>query len=183
MPQANAVYDKNTVVIPSQREVDILQQDGYGQRVECGRFALDPCEVLYLVEKDRLAVIDEVEKRILSFQEILSIALKKDALIWTKYIIYRDIRGRGFVAKTSEEMEACFSVYERGTYNKKSPQYELFIVSEGIPETVGHLEEILNAIKNLDRKLKLSVIDRRGEVVYYSLDKFEPENSEIDEIE
>jgi tRNA-intron endonuclease len=181
--QANAVYEKHTYIVPSQGEADSLKQDGYGQKVKGEHYSLDPCEVLYLVEKERLAVIDEVEKRILSFQEILSSALKKDALIWTKYIIYRDIRGRGFVAKTSEEIGTCFSVYERGMYNKKPPRYELFMVSEGMPETVGHLKEMLIAIMNLDRELKLAVIDRRGEVVYYCLDKFEPKNLGTDEIE
>ena len=175
MQQANAVYDNLTILVPSTGEADSLLQDGYGHRSEKRRYILEPCEALYLVEKERLTVIDENERRILSFQEILNKELLNDLLLWTRYIIYRDIKGRGFVAKSTGKNGVSFSVYERGAYPKKSPSYELFTLVEGTFETLGHIEDILIEVKNSGRALKLAVIDRRGEVVYYSLDWLEPE--------
>jgi tRNA-intron endonuclease len=169
--QANAVYEGQRIIIPTQGEADSLYQDGYGHRLENRDFSLTPSEALYLVEKERLTIIDEDEKKILSFQEILNRELERDALLWTKYIIYRDIRGRGFVAKTPTEQSTIFLVYERGTYAKKPPCYEIHTVYEGMKETIGDLEQILKSAKRSSRILKLAVIDRRGEVVYYSLDK------------
>lgn len=101
--------------------------------------------------------------------------MERDALLWTKYIIYRDIRGRGFVAKTPTEQNTIFLVYERGTYSKKPPCYEIHTVYEGMNETIGDLEQILKSAKKSSRILKLAVIDRRGEVVYYGLDKVDLE--------
>jgi tRNA-intron endonuclease, archaea type len=167
----NAVYDGKLIVIPTQGEADSLHQDGYGSKKNNSQLTLDPCEALYLVEKERLTMIDEEEKKILTFQEILDRELDKDKLLWTKYIIYRDIRGRGFVIKFSRGEARNFLVYERGTFPKKPPVYELYIVYEGMSENIGHLESELKKTKESDRSLKLAVTDRRGEVVYYSLEK------------
>ena len=173
MQQANAIIYQSKIIIPSSGDVDSLLQDGYGHKIENGYLALDPCEVLYLVEKNRLAVIDEKERQILSFQNILSRELISNMMLWTKYIIYRDLRGRGFVVKHSMRNGVCFSIYERGNYPKKAPSYELYVVAEGISVTLGHLKEVLDEVKNFGRMLKLAVIDRRGEIVYYSLDRIE----------
>ena len=54
--------------------------------------------------------------------------------------MYRDIRGRGFVAKSSKDTSVSFVVYERGNYLKKPPCYEIHTVYEGMNETIGDLE-------------------------------------------
>ncbi len=170
MQRANAVYVEEKIVVPTQGEADSLYQDGYGRRLGA-TLVLAPSEALYLVEKERLSIIDEDKKKILSFQEILDRELEKDKLLWTTYIIYRDIRGRGFVAKTPAEQSATFLVYERGTYPKKPPCYEIHTVYEGMNETIGDLETVLRQSTESGRALKLAVIDRRGELVYYGLEK------------
>jgi tRNA-intron endonuclease len=175
MQQANAVYDNCIILVPSKGEADSLLQDGYGYLGEKRRYILEPYEALYLVEKERLMIIEEKERRILSFQEILTRELANDELLWTRYIIYRDIRGRGFVAKATTKNGVSFSVYERGAYPKKAPSYELYTLVEGMPETLGHIEEMLIEVRDSKRALKLAVLDRRGEVVYYSLNRLEPE--------
>ncbi len=104
-------------------------------------------------------------------------------MLWTRYIIYRDIRGRGFVAKSTAKNDVSFSVYERGDYPKKAPSYELYALVEGMPETLGHIEERLVEVRDSGRALKLAVIDRRGELVYYGLDRLEPERLGADTLE
>jgi tRNA-intron endonuclease, archaea type len=181
--QANAVYVGQRIIVPTQKEVDSLYQDGYGHRLENRDFSLTPSEALYLVEKERISVIDENEKKILSFQEIVNRELEKDDLLWTKYIIYRDIRERGFVVKAPDENNPSFIVYERGTYAKKPPCYEIHTVYEGMNESIGDLEQVLRSAKKSDRTLKLAVIDRRGEVVYYGLEKVELDRLGLEEVE
>ena len=183
MQQANAVYDDLTIHVPSSGEADSLLQDGYGHIGQKRLYILEPHEALYLVEKERLTVIDEEEKRILSFQDILNKELANDPKLWTRYIIYRDIRSRGFVAKSTVKNNVSFSVYERGDYPKKAPSYELYALAEGFSETLGHIEERLAEVRDSGRVLKLAVIDRRGEVIYYGLDKLEIERLSVNAIE
>ena len=170
-----AILTDLKIVIPTQNDADSLSQDGYGTRNR-GLLILQPFEALYLVEKERLTIIDEQGKKNISFQELLNKSLEIDPLLWTKYVIYRDIRSRGFVVKGTEKDDVSFFVYERGCYKSKSSSYHVYTIYEGMPETIGHLKDTLEQTKVSGKELKLAVVDRRGEIVYYSLNEIKFDN-------
>jgi tRNA splicing endonuclease len=72
MQEFKAVYNGRSILVPAQGEADSLQQDGFGYSKQKGQVELDHCEALYLLEKERLVIIDEGERRLLSFQEVLN---------------------------------------------------------------------------------------------------------------
>ena len=178
-----AVYAESQIVIPMLNEADSLYNDGYGSRREDRLLLLEPYETLYLVEKERIIVVDEKIQRTLSFQELLAQFSENDLLVWTNYVTYRDLRSRGFVAKQGKNSHDHFLVYERGTFGKKPPNFYVLIVYEGATETVGHLQEVLEKVKNACMTLKLAVIDRRSEVVYYTLSEVNFKELVYEEIE
>jgi len=155
-------------VVPTQRDVASLSQDGYGSRSKSGNLVLAPIEALYLVEKERLEVTDERTREVVSFETLFTLYSSSDELLWNRYLIYKDLRGRGFVIKYVDGAEIGFQVYERGSYTKSAPTYYLHAVYEGMEETVGHLGEIIRSLPH-GVALKLAVVDRRGEIVYYGL--------------
>jgi tRNA-intron endonuclease len=62
-----------------------------------------------------------------------------------------------------------FRVYERGEYNKDTAKYLILSIQEGKPIS---LEDLINALKqsqSLKKELVLAVMNRRGEIVYYSV--------------
>lgn len=65
-----------------------------------------------------------------------------------------------------------FRLYERGKYGKEAARYIVFGILEGKPLTVEELARVLSYVQNVKKKLILAVVNRRGEVVYYSLSKF-----------
>ena len=69
--------------------------------------------------------------------------------------------------------ERGFKIYERGDYRKKPPSYQLKILSEGKPEKIDKLLKELEKVKNELITMKLAVVDRRGEIVYYGVDERE----------
>ena len=150
-------------------EAQSLYNDGYGSMLEGDLLTLKSFETLYLVEKTRIAVVDEESRSKMTFQELIWEFSSDDTLIWTRYIVYRDLRSRGFVVREGPGLGIDFLVYERGAYGKKPPRYMVYAVTEGIPESIRHLEEILELAKNNDRILRIAAIDRRGEIVYYTL--------------
>ena len=66
------------------------------------------------------------------FSSFLKILLKRDASVFTKFIIYRDLRTRGYIAKEGFGFGNDFRVYERGEYFKKPAKYVIFGINEGI---------------------------------------------------
>jgi tRNA-intron endonuclease len=62
-----------------------------------------------------------------------------------------------------------FRVYDRGEYGKKTAKYLIFGIQEGKPTSMDELSRALQHAQSLKKRLVLAVINRRGEVVYYSL--------------
>ena len=167
MDPFTAVYSENQVIVPTQSEADSLLHDGYGYRINKTHI-LWSVEALYNAERGKITVIDEVTNTILSFQELLHRLSENDFDIWVNFMVYKDLRTRGFIIKVSEN---DFKVYERGDYSNKSPSYQLKIISEGKPETIKHLITELKNTNDKSLKMKIAVIDRRGEIVYYGLEE------------
>lgn len=166
----SAVYTDKGIVVPAQNEANSLYQDGYGSLLKERRLLmLQPFEALYLVERMKIAVIDEGSKEKVVFRNLLWRFSAEDPLIWTRFIVYRDLRTRGFVAKKGPGLGVDFLVYERGSYGKKVPRYLVYIIWEGTKEPVDNLCGVLDVAEKTDKILRLAVVDRRGEIVYYTL--------------
>jgi len=168
MQTIGAVYTQTGTIVPSKSEGDSLLSDGYGFKHDSQVF-LSPLETLFLLENNKISIVDEITRNLVHFNELFNEYYHEDNELWSKYIVFKDIRERGFTIKTADN-KFGFQVYERGTYQKKPPSYFLYILNEGSSETISNLKEILNKSIEYDMKLKLAVIDRRGEIVYYSLD-------------
>ncbi|MBS7631502.1 hypothetical protein KEJ47_08030 [Candidatus Bathyarchaeota archaeon] len=169
LEQIGAVYSNKRILIPSLSEANSLYQDGFGSMLEGNMLVLRPIEALYLTERERITVIDKDNRVKMTFQDILQRFSEEDWLLWTRYIVYRDLRSRGFVVREIPGDDIRFHVYERGSYGKKPPRYAVYTISEGISEPLDHLYGILASAEMENKILRIAVIDRRGEIVYYTL--------------
>ena len=165
MDPFTAVYTNKEVIVPNQSEADRLYQDGYGYRKNRLHY-LRAVEVLYNVERGKIVVVDEESNKKLSFQELLNLLSKDDSELWINFIVYKDLRTRGFIIEITEKN---YRVYERGDYRKKPASYQLKIISEGKPETIHKILEELEKVEEESLKMKIAVVDRRGEIVYYGV--------------
>ncbi len=174
MEPISTVLVEDRVVVPAHNDANSLYQDGYGSLLTEERpLTLNAFEALYLVERRRIAVVDETTRRRLLFQELLLRLSKDDPDTWTRYIVYRDLRERGFVARAGRDSNADLLVYERGMYGKRPPKYQIYTLWEGLRTPISRLGEVLDSAVEEERILRLAVVDRRGEVVYYTLSEMD----------
>jgi tRNA-intron endonuclease len=163
-----ASLEEKGVLVSSPEDIEGLSSRGYGVS-ENKKLVLAFYEALFLLGKDILQVEDEKTGKEVSFQDLLKRfqMVEKDA--WVKYLIYRDLRSRGYVAREGFGLGIDFRVYERGEYGKETAKYLIFGIQEGQPVSVEELARALRYVQSLKKRLVLSVINRRGEVVYYSI--------------
>jgi tRNA-intron endonuclease len=169
MQPFNAVLSSGRVIIPIQSEADSLNGDGYGKWNKTRLLVLDAFETLYNVERGKLTVIDEENGRTLGFRDLLNLFSSSDPKTLTRFIVYKDLRTRGFVTQRVEADEFDFQVYDRGTFRQSDPSMNVFIISEGSSEQVEDFISKVREAQSRGVELKLAVVDRRGEIVYYSL--------------
>ncbi len=163
-----ASLEEKKVLVSSPEDIEGLSLRGYGTS-ENEKLALAFYEALFLQVKDILRIKDEKTGKEVSFRDLLKRFQMSEEDAWVKYLIYRDLRSRGYVAREGFGLGIDFRVYERGEYGKETAKYLIFGIQEGQPVSVEELARALRYVQSLKKRLVLAVINRRGEVVYYSL--------------
>jgi len=164
--EVTAIFSKGEVLVPKKEEAESLLQSGYGTVVDdvC---ILSKCETLYLIAEKRLRVSNAEET--ITFQSLLESFRIDDPEIWTRYIVFMDLRSRGYVVKEGIGNGIDFRVYERGMYHVKVAKYFIFAICEGNPIPAERLGRVLRMVQTMKKTLIVAVVDRRGEIVYYSI--------------
>jgi tRNA-intron endonuclease len=165
--KTNGVLSKEGVNISEQSSIDALSQRGYGT-VEGETFTLTFYEALYLSEKGMLEVKDEKGENA-SFQDLLKVYEKVDENAWINYLVYRDLRSRGYVVREGFGAGIDFRIYERGGYGKDTASYLILSTQDGKPMPIEDMRSALERSQKQKKELILAVMNRRGEIVYYSV--------------
>jgi len=155
------------VEISERSNIDSLSSRGYGI-TEKEAFRLSFYEALYLQNKELLEVIDEKNEPI-DFQSLLQAYRNKDENAWINYLVYRDLRTRGYVVREGFGTGTDFRIYERGAYGKDTAQYLVLSIQEGKPLPIQDLTNALQRCQSQKKELIIAVMNRRGETVYYSV--------------
>ena len=160
------------VITSSREDVEELASRGYGTK-EDKKLVLTLCEALFLMSKEIIEIETETRKtrKKIDFQQLLSQYKTFDENAWAKYLIYRDLRSRGYVAREGFGLGIDFRMYERGEYGTATAKYLVLGIQEGQPVSMEELTRALKYVHSLKKNLVLAVLNRRGEVVYYSLSK------------
>jgi len=155
------------VRISKNQNVDELSSRGYGV-TENNELLLTFYEALYLLDRSLLEVEDEKGGKV-DFQKLLQFYEGVDENAWAKYLTYRDLRSRGYVVREGFGLGVDFRVYERGEYGKDTATYLILSIQEGKPISLEDLTRVMMQCQSLKKELVLAVMNRRGEIVYYSV--------------
>ena len=163
---AGTLADKG-VIVSEQSSVDALSSRGYGTS-EDKVFRLTFFETLYLQDKGMLTVKGDKDEAV-DFQTVLHCYEGVNENAWVNYLVYRDLRSRGYVVREGFGTGTEFRVYERGAYGKDSASYMVLGTQEGKPLGIDNLADVLAQCQSQKKELVLAVMNRRGEIVYYSV--------------
>jgi tRNA-intron endonuclease len=172
VPSASGMRVKGLLVekgvkISKNQNAEEISSRGYGV-TENDELLLTFYEALYLLDKGFLEVKDEKGKKV-DFQKLLQCYESVDENAWAKYLTYRDLRSRGYVIREGFGLGVDFRVYDRGEYGKDTAKYLILSVQEGKPISLEDLTRIMTQCQSQKKELVLTVMNRRGETVYYSV--------------
>ena len=115
-----------------------------------------------------LEVKDERGKEV-DFQGLLRCYEAVEENAWVNYLVYRDLRSRGYVVREGFGGGTDFRIYERGAYGKDAAQYLVLSIQEGKPLPIQELVNAVQQCQSQKKELILAVMNRRGEAVHYSV--------------
>jgi len=157
-----------------------LDLKGFGE-IENEKLFLKQFETLYLLYTKRL-ILKKGKKQV-DFDSFMGLCQKIDPEILTRFLIYRDLRNRGYVVKDGFGFGFDFRVYERGQFGEKGAKFLVFGLNEGQQEKMGTLQKKVEEITQMGKEPIIAVIERRGEVIYYKINRmnFYENKSGLDE--
>ncbi len=165
--KTNGNLTSKGVTITEQSSIDQLTSRGYGTIAD-GVFTLSFFEALYLKDKGMLEAKAE-DGSSATFQTLLHAYEAVNENAWANFLIYRDVRSRGYVVREGFGAGVDFRIYERGAYGKDTAPYLILGTQEGKPLPINDLSAALQKCQSQKKELILAVMNRRGEIVYYTV--------------
>ena len=163
---AKLINEKIIVIDPKMQ--NILIERGFGES-EKDNLILDSIETLYLLYNNKLE-LKKVNKTII-FDEMIQKHIQKNDDTLIRFLLYRDLRTKGYAVKDGFGFGSDFRVYERGTYGLKDARYVIFVFNEGTQQKIGKLYKNIDEITKMGKEPIIAVIERRGEIIYYKINK------------
>ena len=165
-PKIQGVMIKNQTVVLEPKLQQQLNQKGYGEIGE-SKLLLKSFESLYLLFTDRLTIFKG--KKNVDFDSYLQICKKQDKDILTKFLVYRDLRNRGYTVKDGLGFGSDFTVYDKPFSQKLPSKFLVFSLNEGKHEKISNMQKKIEKISKIGKEPIIAVVQRQGEIIYYKI--------------
>ena len=127
---------------------------------------------LHLLEGDRLEVFADGDK--IDFADLMRRAAAMHNDLETRFIVYRDLRQRGYVVKT-DSGDFNFRLYPRGgTPTTTQTNLWVLAVSERYIFNIVELMRQAEMSERTRKDLLLAVVDEEGDITYYTAENADP---------
>ncbi|AEG18756.1 tRNA-intron lyase [Methanobacterium paludis] len=166
----NSKLSGDLVIIEENKGAKLHEKSHYGNVTEEG-LQLSLIEALYLMEKDKLEILSDDKE--LSLDEMFELIRSKN--LFTMYIVFRDLKNRGYIVKTGFKYGSEFRLYERG----KSPgdghsNYLVKVAPENCTMTMFDLSSYVRVAHGVNKKLLFAVVDDENDITYYNMEWTRP---------
>ena len=163
----DAIFDGRKGYVGSSDADRISQQGFYGNRTDDNRLELEPVELLHLIERKRL-VVKRPDGGSIGPDFIVSELLDEDPDLWTRYLVFRDLRSRGYAVRQGFGSGIGFRVYSRGDKPGTASASQLvYVLKEGVPISLSDLDMVTQTAAGSRKKLVFALVDQNGEVNFY----------------
>jgi tRNA-intron endonuclease len=150
----------------------LLQKSKLGEEKE-SRVIYSFYEVLYLLDIKKAELFKGL--RSISFNQLLKNHSRKDKNLKMKYLVFKDLKNKGYILKAGLKFGADFRCYEKGqSPGKNHAKYLLYIVEE---KDKIKLEEFCSKARvshSTGKSLLMAVIDSEKDITYFEVNWKKP---------
>ncbi|MGI0151801.1 MAG: tRNA-intron lyase, partial [Thermoplasmata archaeon] len=160
--------DDATVLVSDPSEAGTVYGRGFFGTVSGDGLTLDRPESVYLAEMGRLSIVDGQQREVL-WTEVLRRAVRAEDGFPVRYLVYRDLRQRGYVVRASPP-PTRFAVLPRGGVLNKTPaRFWVEPISEREPFDLERVRELFDRARGARKSMLLGVVDEESDLTYYRL--------------
>ena len=166
----NAELSGNLIILKNDKGQKLYEKSYFGNQTQEG-IQLSLIEALYLTEKEKITILKNGMK--ISIEKMFEII--RDMDLFTKYLVYSDLRNRGYIVKTGFKYGSEFRLYERG----KSPgnghsDYLVKVYPENYQMKSSDFSSYVRVAHGVNKKLLFAVVDEENDITYYNVEWTRP---------
>lgn len=145
---------------------ELYDKTRYGEPLDNKKFQYALIEALYLMERGKFEILNEKAKKI-DFDDFVKIASKVEPNFWVRYVVFKDLRRRGYIVKTALKFGADFRVYDRGVKpGEDHARWVVFPVYESTGFTWYEMGAKNRVAHSTRKRLLLAIVDAESDVTY-----------------
>ncbi|MGI0140345.1 MAG: tRNA-intron lyase [Thermoplasmata archaeon] len=145
----------------------------FGTPEKGGGLSLDRYDAVYLCEMERISVAGP-DGRPIAWPALFRLAARVDPEFGVRYLVYRDLRQRGYVVRTSPPPVAFTVLPRGGVLNKTPSRFWIAALSERAPFDLARLFELADRARSSKKTLLLGVVDEESDLTYYRVRRPSP---------
>ena len=165
--QKKGFLKSNRVVVKDASFRDSLISKGFGEKKDYD-LILDLNEALYLIENKKISIFDENEKKV-SFDKLHKKLGKEGPF---SYVVFEDLRKKGFVVKTGLKFGFPFRVYPKGKNPDEShTESVVLIMPQEKNLSMYQFTRASRMASTVNTKLMIAVIGSGNDIVYFEVSR------------
>lgn len=137
---------------------------------------LDRYESVYLREMGRLELVGD-GGRAVEWPALFRRAVRAEGGFGVRYIVYRDLRQRGYVVRRSPPPTAFALLPRGGILNKTPAKFWVSTYSERQPFDLAELSGLAERAHGAKKSLLVAVVDEESDLTYYRMRRSTPVGS------
>lgn len=166
-----SVLKDDRVIVIDEHAHNLYNKSYYGNLTDLG-LELSLIEALYLINKEKIIIYDDADEivDVNTFTNII-----KDKHIYSYYLVYSDLRTRGYIIKTGFKYGSDFRIYERGhAPGDGHSSFLVKILSEEQEIKVRDFSSYVRVAHGVRKTLLLAVVDDEYDITYYNVEWTRP---------
>ncbi len=162
-----AQFTGENIFSNSSEAFGLYEKSRFGEK-DGGRIQYLSVETLYLVENEKMEVLSGSKQ--LNFDDLMQKIKKKDKNIDSKYIVFSNLRKRGYIVKTALKFGADFRVYDKGIRpGEDHALWIVYVVKENDNLKWHDFAAKVRIAHSTKKNLLIAIVDEERDVSFYEI--------------
>ncbi len=159
---------KDKIIVKKSKDVGRLyNKSNFGKTIKDNQLELNLIEGVFLLGDKKINIYSN--KKQVSFKDLIKLATEKIPNFEVKYLVFRDLRYRGFAVKLNDKKDFDLYIEEK----EDSKPYYICVFSERYTFNIVKTKNLIKKSTEKNGDLWYAIVDEEGDITYYDVSLLE----------
>lgn len=170
MQKTSGELTDNKIIVKKPKDVGRLyNKSRFGKTIPGNKLVLDLIEGVFLLDEEKLRLFQDGDE--IYLQDLVKISARQIPHFEIKYLIFRDLRKRGYAVKLNKESKEYDFHILKEENNSEESEKVCFIsaFSERDVMDINKIKRSIGTASSISGDLWFAIVDEEGDITYYDV--------------